>query len=102
MGLKNIPYRDESLKWLESSFVLNNKDVLSKDHKPEFKNNGKHLNECAVAYYRQVALNMRRARRQLNLTQQQIADAMDITRSKYSSLESGKVGIYSYYIAKCN
>jgi DNA-binding XRE family transcriptional regulator len=57
--------------------------VLGKSTKP--------VNDEAVAYYKQVALNMRKARRQLNLTQQQIADAMDIPRSTYKSLESGEV-----------
>ncbi|MFT5162902.1 MAG: transcriptional regulator with XRE-family HTH domain [Alteromonadaceae bacterium] len=66
--------------------------VLGKSTKP--------VNDEAVAYYKQVALNMRKARRQLNLTQQQIADAMDIPRSTYKSLESGEVGIYCFHMAK--
>lgn len=69
-------------------------------YQPESTKIGKQVNGEAAAYYKQVALNMRKARRQLNLTQQQIADAMDIPRSTYKSLESGEVGIYCFHMAK--
>ncbi len=62
--------------------------------------NGKHLSSDAMAYYQQIALNMRIVRRNLNLTQQQVADAMKIPRSTYKSIESGKTGIYCYHLAK--
>lgn len=62
--------------------------------------NNKPANDEATGYYKQVALNMRKVRRQLNLTQQQIADAMEIPRSTYKSLESGEVGIYCFHMAK--
>lgn len=71
-----------------------------KPGKPENKSSNKHLNEDAAAYYQQVATNMKKARTELNLTQQQIADAMEIPRSTYKSLESGEVGIYCYHMAK--
>ncbi len=69
-------------------------------HVPERRKNNRPLNADAAAYYQQVALNMRMARRKLNLTQQQIADSMGIPRSTYKSLESGKTGIYCYHMAK--
>ncbi len=69
-------------------------------YQPELGKNNKQVNDEAAVYYRQVALNMRKARRQLSLTQQQIADAMEIPRSTYKSLESGEVGIYCFHMAK--
>jgi DNA-binding XRE family transcriptional regulator len=75
-------------------------DTVVGGYQPEASKNGKQVNDEAATYYKQVALNMRQARRQLNLTQQQIADAMEIPRSTYKSLESGEVGIYCFHMAK--
>jgi transcriptional regulator with XRE-family HTH domain len=69
-------------------------------HVQDRRKNQKPLNSEAAAYYRQVAINMRKARRTLNLTQQQIADSMGLPRSTYKSLESGNTAIYSYHMAK--
>ena len=75
-------------------------ETLPGAYVPERRKNSRPLNADAEAYYQQVALNMRQARRKLNLTQQQIADSMGIPRSTYKSLESGKTGIYCYHMAK--
>jgi|GEM_PF-5349008 len=84
-----------------TDFIDNNtKETPSENYEPEIKKNGNKLNHEAAAYYDQVALNMRKARRELRLTQQQIADAMGIPRSTYKNLESGKVGIYCFHMAK--
>jgi transcriptional regulator with XRE-family HTH domain len=74
--------------------------VQADEHVPERRKNNRPLNADAAAYYQQVALNMRRARRNLNLTQQQVADSMGLPRSTYKSLESGKTAIYCYHMAK--
>lgn len=79
---------------------LTRKDFDVANYQPEIKQNGSKLDKDAALYYRQVATNMRKARRELKLSQQKIADAMCIPRSTYRNLESGKVGIYCYHMAK--
>jgi DNA-binding XRE family transcriptional regulator len=74
--------------------------ISDNDEQPDAGRNNKTVNDESAVYYKQVALNMRKVRRQLNLTQQQIADAMEIPRSTYKSLESGEVGIYCFHMAK--
>ena len=56
--------------------------------------------EGTSAYYKQVATNMRQARRKLNLTQVQVAEMMEMPRSTYKSIESGTVQIYGYHMAR--
>lgn len=73
--------------------------IQTQEYVPEKRKN-KALKADAANYYQHVALNMRKARIKLNLTQQQIADAMGIPRSTYKSLESGKTAIYCYHMAK--
>jgi transcriptional regulator with XRE-family HTH domain len=74
--------------------------ITESNNKANIESATSDLTAESADYYQQVALNMRRARRKLNLTQQQIADAMQIPRSTYKSLESGNTRIYCYYMAK--
>ena len=84
-----------------TSLIQNiNEQTQKLDYQPEVENSGNRLKNEATNYYQQVAINMRKARRHLNLTQKQVAEGMGIPRSTYKSLESGKIGIYCFHMAK--